>query len=472
MKKFFCLMAMAIAAVTFTACSESDSEAVFSVDPSVSEGIVAELDGGFYKIPITANQGWSARLEDGCNWASLSDAEGKGSGSIEVCVDANYTGTGRKTNVLISSGDKVVTVPVSQRTPDENDEDFYNIAQNKGLGYGFDLSSFKNGEVMIFNLKAIQKLVEQDELEYDGMFTSDVINDFMADDIHVDSVEEKADTLGVSLRMNINYGLFHLGVKAYYQGTEERKTYSSRYKVVQSAPMLNSKINYMEILSHYRNWVAEGCPEKLQDGETKDYRKNLLQNTAKALLDGLENAKDEDTMKKKAQAIYSTLGPAFISGTTLGGSVTMQLYVDSIHQEEVMDLDTASIDVAFKSGLFSLDANVNVQYKKKATEFLNHMDCNAQIRGGSGGTSSALYRAFEAKEYEKLDTLFHNWVESLKLDNDKTKNTTSIINVEVVPIWVLVDVGPAREYLRQFVLEQLETTGNRQLVNKFDKYPY
>ena len=115
MKKFFCLMAMAIAAVTFTACSESDSEAVFSVDPSVSEGIVAELDGGFYKIPITANQGWSARLEDGCNWASLSDAEGKGSGSIEVCVDANYTGTGRKTNVLISSGDKVVTVPVAHR---------------------------------------------------------------------------------------------------------------------------------------------------------------------------------------------------------------------------------------------------------------------------------------------------------------------------------------------------------------------
>ena len=143
----------------------------------------------------------------------------------------------------------------------------------------------------------------------------------------------------------------------------------------------------------------------------------------------------------------------------------MQLYVDSIHQEEVMILDTASIDVAFKSGLFSLDANVNVQYKKKATEFLNHMDCNAQIRGGSGGTSSALYSAFTAKEYEKLDTLFHNWVESLKLDNDKTKNTTSIINVEVVPIWVLVDVGPAREYLRQFVLEQLKTTGNRQLVN-------
>jgi hypothetical protein len=227
----------------------------------------------------------------------------------------------------------------------------------------------------------------------------------------------------------------------------------------------------MEILSHYRNWVAEGCPEKLQDGET-DYRKNLLQNAARNLLDNLENAKDEDTMKKKAQAIYSAVGPAFISGTTLGGSVTMQLYVDSIHQEEVMDLDTASIDVAFKSGLFSLDANVNVQYKKKATEFLNHMDCNAQIRGGSQGTSNALYSAFTAKEYEKLDTLFHNWVESLKLDNDKTKNTTSIINVEVVPIWVLVDVGPAREYLRQFVLEQLETTGNRQLVNKFDKYPY
>ena len=472
MKKIFYLMAMAIVAATFTACSDDDSEAILSIDPSVSEGIVAELDGGFYEIPVTTDQSWTARLEDGCIWASLSGAKGEGSGSIEVCVDANYTGIGRKTNVLITSGDKVVIVPVSQRTPDTNDDDdFYNIASNKGLGYGFDLSSFSNGSTMIFNLKAIQKLVEADDVEYEGLFTSDVLHDLKTHDINVDSVEEKADTLGVSLRMNINYGLFHLGVKAKYEGTEKRNTNSKLYKVVQSAPMLNSKINYNEILTHYRKWVASGKSDTLQGGE-KDYRKNLLQNTPKSLLDSLYQAKDEGAMKQWAQAIYSTLGPAFISGTTLGGSVAMQLYIDSVYHEEAMKLDTAEVDVAFKSGLFSLDAKVDVEYKKKAKEILNHANCNVDIRGGSVTTSSALGSAFKAKQYEQLDSLYKNWVDSLILDNDKKKNTTSIIAVDVVPIWVLADVGPARQYLRKFVLEQLEATGNRQLIYKFDKYPY
>ena len=41
MKKIFYLMAMAIVAATFTACSDDDSQAILSIDPSVSEGIVA-----------------------------------------------------------------------------------------------------------------------------------------------------------------------------------------------------------------------------------------------------------------------------------------------------------------------------------------------------------------------------------------------------------------------------------------------
>ena len=477
MKKIFYLMAMAIAAVIFTACSDSDSEANLSVDPSVSEGIVAELDGGFYQIPITADQSWTVRLEDGCDWASLMDVKGKGSGSIEVCVDANYTGIGRKTNVLITSGDKVVAVPISQRTPGTNDEttdeEFYDISSNKGLGYGFNMSSFKNGSTMVFNLKAVQKLMEEDEIMNAGLFKSDVIDDYIDDDIHVDSIEEKADTLGVELRMNINYGLFHLGVKAKYKGTEDRKTYSNRYKVVQSVPMLDASINYNEILSKYRQWVTEGRKTKLADGVKNDYRSALLQNTVRTRLDTLELSKDSTRIKQASQWLYSNVGPALISGTTLGGSVAMQLYVDSVHNVEVMKLDTAEIDVAFKSGLFSLDANVNVQYKKKAEEWLNHTDCNAEIRGGSVPTSSALGNAFKAQKYEQLDTLFHNWTSSLTLSNDKNKNTTSIIAVDLVPVWVLVDeYSPARPYLRNFVLQQLKATGNRQLIDKFDDYPY
>lgn len=473
MKKILYLMAMAITAVTFTGCSESDSEAFFAVDPTVSTGIIAELDGGFYQIPITANQKWTARLEDGCDWASLSDDEGNGSGSIELSVDANYKGTGRKANVFISSGDKIVCVPISQRTPDANEEDFYDIASNKGLGFGLDLSSFSNGNTMVFNLKAIQKLMEQDDLEYEGMFNSDEIDDFHADEISVDSIEDKKDSLGIELRFNINYGLFHLGVKAKYRGEEERKTDSHRYKVSQSLPMLEASINYNEILSHYRAWIKNGRPKKLEDEKTNDYRGNLLQKSVITRLDTLELSKDSTRIKQAAQWMYSNLGPALITGTTLGGSVAMQLYVDSVYFNEVMALDTAYVDVAFKSGLFSLDANVNVGYKKESTEHLKHSVCDADIHGGDAASSSALYNAFRTKKYNDLDTLFQNWVKSLKLSNVKKENTASIINMDVVPIWVLVDeYNPARSYLRQYVIQQLKAAGNLQLINKFENYPY
>lgn len=477
MKKFFSLMAIAIASLSFVSCSDKDVEAILSVDPSFSDGLVADLDGGFYKIPITADQAWTARLDDGCDWATLLDVKGDASGSIEVCVDANYTGTGRKTNVLISSGDKVVAVPISQRTPDTNEntteEEFYNIASNKGLGFGLDLSTFSNGNTMVFNLKAIEQLMKEDEIEYAGMFTSDVISKFHADDIHVDSIEKKADTLGIELRFNINYGLFHLGVKASYEGTEERKTYSNRYKVVQSVPKLNAHIGYNEILSKYRDWEAEGRKITVGNDQKKDYRGCLLQKNVAVRLDTLELSKDSANIKKAAQWMYSNLGPALIIGTTLGGSVAMQLYVDSIRNKDFINLDTASIDVAFKSGLFSLDADVNVQYKKKAEEFLQHTDCNANIRGGDVKCSEDLYNAFKAKQYEKLDTLFRKWTNSLVLSNTKTKNTTSIIAIDVVPVWVLVDeYSPARTYLRNFVLQQVKAVGNRQLIDKFDEYPY
>ena len=319
---------------------------------------------------------------------------------------------------------------------------------------------------MIFNLKAIEKLVKEDDVTYAGLFKSDVIDDYIADDVHVDSIEEKADTLGVELRMNINYGLFHLGVKAKYKGSDDRKTYSKSYKVVQSIPKLDSSIGFNQILDHYRSWVAEGRPQE-------DYRGALLQTTVRNRLDTLELSTDSTRIKQAAQWMYANLGPALISGTTLGGSVAMQLYVDSIHHKEVMKLDTAEVDLAFKSGLFSLDANVNVQYKKTAEEWLNHTDCNVEIHGGSGPTSSDLGNAFKAKKYEKLDSLFHIWANSIVLSDNKNTNKTSIIAVELVPIWVLVDeYSPARPYLRNYVLQQLNAIGNRQLIEKFEKYSF
>ena len=59
------------------------------------------------------------------------------------------------------------------------------------------------------------------------------------------------------------------------------------------------------------------------------------------------------------------------------------------------------------------------------------------------------------------------------VDNDKNINTASIINVDLIPIWVLVDpYSPARDYLRTFIIDKVTALGNKQLLKVFEDYPY
>lgn len=480
MKKFFSLMAIAIASLSFVSCSDKDGEAILTVDPSFSNGLVVARTGGFYKIPITADQAWTARLGDGCNWAKLLDTNGMGSDTITICIDANYHETGRKSNVLITSGDKVIAVPISQRTPDENaGSDYYDLCTNKGLGFGFDISKskFRNKAVSVFNLEAINLLINEstiNKLRFRNMFVTDEINDFDAKDIHVDSIEKKKDSLHVALSFNINYGLFHLGVSGGYNGGEDRRTDSKRYKVNQTLPKLIATVNYKMILNEYRNWIRDGRKfTKTEGGEDYDYRAFLLSSTVTRQLDSLETSIDSTHIRHAAEGLYNDLGPALIVGSTLGGSLALDLYVDTVYFKEYMHLDSAKVTAAFKSGLFSFDAKVNVSYVKDAVEMLKHSNCTADIKGGDGAVSSKIFYAFRDSSYTQLDSLFQKWANSVVLSKESNKNTASLIDVDLVPIWVLVDeYNPARAYMRKYVLEQLKATQNQQLIDRFAEFSY
>jgi hypothetical protein len=62
MRKYFNLMAMAIAAVTFTACSDDEtSSSNFVINNGDTEVTINRL-GGSVEIPITANGEWTATI--------------------------------------------------------------------------------------------------------------------------------------------------------------------------------------------------------------------------------------------------------------------------------------------------------------------------------------------------------------------------------------------------------------------------
>jgi len=478
MKKFFYLMAMAIVSGAFTACSDDKNDSkVLSVDNSfVVDGITADIDGGFYDIPVQADYAWTATLEEGCDWATLITSEGTTSATVTLCVDPNYTESGRNSNLIISNGETSFKVPFRQRMADTNDDDYYNIASTKGLGFGLDLSKFGPGRVTVVNLKAVQKLIEWDDIEYGNLFVSNPRRKMVSNDVKVDSVENKKDSLNVSLNFNISYGLFHLGIKGEYVGAENRTSNVEHYKMAQTLPMLDAGMDYAYALSIYRQWVKDGKPSTIEiDGvKQKDYRRCIITSSVISKIETLEDYCNKDTTEAAIQgacrALYNDLGPGFIVGSKLGGMFALDLYIDKIAHDEIMHVNNATLEVNFKSGMFDLDADLAVTYNKDVKEVLDHSFCDADIKGGTVVAQEDIYQAFANKQFTELPALYRAWAATLKLSDNKNENTTELIDFDVVPIWVLTDNYKAVESLRSYVIEQLKAYKDDLLVSKFANY--
>lgn len=471
MKSFFRGLTFLLAFNCVGLMSCSDDEAVFSVDPDVvNAGVSTDLDGGYYDIDVKSNGKWTASLSSDCEWAMILNNEGKGNGSVTLFIEGNYTNIGRTATLTITNGDEPVSIRVSQDNtlggqPVANGDDdryFINVASAKGLGMGYDLKDHKTRAAVI-NLKAIEKLMEEDDVTYYGLYTSNPISKLEAGDVNVDSVEIKNDSLGVRLDMKIAYGTFKLGISGGFHSTEERATTAKSFKTAANYPTMEAALDYSSVAANYENWMTEGKPVYVNEAKKeKDYRASLLTpgfaSKRDSVIAAIQNKANSSELASFLKILIDTYGPVVTTRSTLGGMFALECYYDSIYVKEDMALDSAKISVSIKAGLFSLDAGVAASYGKASTEILQHSTCSCVIMGGEQNGQTGIYTNFKNQTYASLNKSVGEWVKGIVTTDDKKTNNSEVISIELVPIWLFFD-NTSAGVVQEYVLKRYPESG-------------
>jgi hypothetical protein len=111
MKKHLFLMMIAVAALTFAGCSESDDAPALAIDKTA---IDAAFTAGSYTVAVTSNAAWSATVSAGAAWCTLSPASATGNGTLNVNVTENSATVSRAATVTVTAGTASKTVSVMQ----------------------------------------------------------------------------------------------------------------------------------------------------------------------------------------------------------------------------------------------------------------------------------------------------------------------------------------------------------------------
>jgi hypothetical protein len=110
-------------AVVFAACSSNDDngggeptpepEPVAPILTVTPTGITAAAAAGTYNIGVTSNTTWTATVNTGATWCSLSSTTGDGNGTVTVSVAANSVIVTRAATVTITAATNTLTERVT-----------------------------------------------------------------------------------------------------------------------------------------------------------------------------------------------------------------------------------------------------------------------------------------------------------------------------------------------------------------------
>ena len=437
MKAFKYLMMAAVMAlpVFMTSCDDDDDDKSVSVDEKlVKEGISPEITGGFYKIKVTGDSKWQASLSEDCLWATLLSEEGKGDAIINLYVESNFTGVARNANVIIESGKNTFSIPVRQLSTDINSSDYLDLSTTKGLGYGWDPINDEIKAAQLLQTRVAAELANTDKIRYGTLYSETKNQTAVLENENVDSLENKSDTLGVSLSLSIAYNLFKFGLKGAYYSTEKRITNAKTYRYSANFNLQESMVSPRTAAETYQSWLND---EKPKD----DYRQIILAPTFTNYMAMLEKAfkstnPNQRTINRIFSSIISDYGLGVIYKTKLGGNICLSSTVDTVKTNEAMGLKDAEVTVAVKSGLFSLDAKVAATYQKSMEEILDNAN-NSLLVSGNVKSATTIYSKLASGDYATLNAEIRKWADGLKVGSSETSNT-EIIEKSMVPIWTLM----------------------------------
>ena len=432
-------------------CSDDDDDKEFSIeDTFTKDGIQTAEGGGIYKILVNGNSSWEASSD--AKWVNVVVKHGNGGQQAVILVEPKYDGVGREANLIIKSGSDEFKIPVKQVVSRDNASDGLNVAESKGLGFGFNVNKFTYMPSTVLNMAAIEAVREANNIRYRNLLNENYRSELKAENVNSDSLEDKHDSLGVRISCKISYGTFKFGLTGSIKTGEDRKTDAERYNLCANYPLYTGTVNLPAVLRAYNAWKNEGYPE-VDRNNNADYRGYMIEGDFLDKAEQLEelvtsknitsaNYKENNSVVNLCSQIVALYGPAIITQATVGGSYILQCDIDSTWTKENFAIDKAKVTAAIQTGVFSLEAEVEATYERFLTESLKHGEYRTHLKGGKLTDQQDVMADVQSGKAFTDKTALNTWAKGLKISEGASN--VELIDCDVMGIWVLLGTNSQR----------------------------
>ena len=495
MRKIFYLMAMAIAAVAFTACSDDTTQEVSLVvgDDNAKEVTINRL-GGILEIPITATGEWTASLPADCKWAKVVTKQRVGSGTIVLSTDYyNPRNTeDRRTELTVASGNTTKTIRIRQYLGlHDGENDAATVSDdawgNTVLGVGVNIVNTGRGEEGMIKGNWVvspenAQWIAQQNRRYNRVFVTSTSAEDIGEEGVAEELHSKQDSLGIHASVSVTYGLFTLKVEGDYSSNETEVKNKVSYSTEYQAPRATAWIGARDLASlatmtidrnRYRNEdeyydmldMQEAALTIGFDGLRKDIM-DAFDATYKEKMDKADSTwqipNDIEVLLKDLDNDY---GPVYISRVVMGGSTFLNIEYDSIYVTDTLRID-GSIKVDITNGLLNVKAGVEAGYGKSAKDIMENSKSTFTVRGGGTKERSAVVNSLKLKKSQvdgevtseiKLDSVrgaLTAWSASIPkgAPTQSNKGLYASISYGYSPIWAFF--GKYSAFVKEFFIRE------------------
>ena len=411
MRKIFHLMAMAIAAVAFTACSDDDDNYLADVTlPAGATGnaMVVDAWSNNFTLDIKSDGEWRVESSD---FITVKPSEGKGNATVKVYVEDNEEEQRQKGNVTIvfpGHEGQNKTLAVEQKWTGEYDENADVIGKtNKvyAVGYGYDTT--KGLYANYTCLKAqIFKTGELIDAGYEGIGPLDM--NAVLSTVTGSSISDLSNKLTVKANASGGFGKFKAEANASF---DMNYTDNSTHEYA---------INYLEA-----TLTTATFDLGIEDLATEDW----MTATAYKNINGL-NPRYPST-KDGFAALIRTYGTHVVMSARLGGRIRQSLDVDISKITTSYDLH-AFAKASYEGVLAKAGGEVNDDFHKSYENNKNSMKVQVQALGGD----TKLAKALVAKD-GFTEANYSAWFNSV--DGDNMALMGFVDDESLIPLYELVD---------------------------------
>jgi len=448
MRKYFSLMAIAIAAATFTACSDDESSSSNLVINNGDTEVTINRLGGSVEIPITANGEWTATISDNemdeLPWSDVEQTSGNGNGVLTVNVDYFNSALQiheRKAHITVKSGDKTQTITLRQyiglndgETVSNESTTYYpDLWHGKGIGKGLNPLTGDMSNNFVLNIKNVINLAKEDD--YATLFTQEARPGMTADVLLQDTLTDNLDSLGIHCIINVKFAKFKLGLEVDYHNGGKQVEHQAVYTGSQDLEYLFASTSSSDISAlleddwdeENNKWVSN--PEMSKKVVSVGFRS--------AWANVMKNKDNDAELIKAVNKMLSQFGPVFVDGATLGGSVFTAIEYDSLKVEDDFTVGgkvTANLALA----AIQLNGEVNATYAKKGMDIWQNSHFYCAISGGDQKSYNKMLAQMNSNTPDRtaLMEAAQIWMQSIRSSNDADDNT-AVISVNYTGIWNL-----------------------------------